>query len=124
MRRLISSVVLAAFAGGALLSLMLMGAAVHDGVGKFGCPLMPLQATVCTMTALDHVAAWQAMFTAIPQGMILLILAVLICVAWRSLVPAIEQSRGAPARFAREPYHAFPAFQELFSSGILHPKLH
>jgi len=124
MKRLIGTLVLASFAGGALLSLAFLGASAHDGAGMPGCPLMPAQAVVCTMTALDHISAWQGMFAAVPQPLVAMLLAAFALVAaWPRLALAL-QPRGAPLRTTQESRVPIPLLQELFSRGILNPKLH
>ena len=125
MKRLISSVILTAFAGGALLSLILLGAVVHDNVAMPGCPLMPPQATVCTMSAIDHISAWQGMFTAVPQGMAFILLAAIaILAAWPRLARAIQRPKEVSFNVIREPGLALSPLQDLFSRGILNPKLY
>lgn len=124
MRRLIGTLVLASFGGIALLSLAFLGASTHDGAGMPGCPLMPAQAVVCTMTALDHIVAWQGMVTAVPQAAFLLLAALAFLVAWPRLVLTLHPSWGEERFASREETPPIPLLQELFSRGILNPKLH
>jgi hypothetical protein len=116
---------LVAFAGGALLSLAFLGMAVHEGPGMPGCPLMPAQAVICTMTAMDHIAAWQAMFTGLPQIASLALLALLAAYLLRPLALAYAPPQTAqPARLVRESSLLSSPLEQLFSRGILHPKLY
>jgi hypothetical protein len=94
------------------------------------CPFMSGQAVVCNMNPLEHIAAWQSMFTTTFQQnsstLILLLLAALaLALVWtrtrwpspaRSLQPIFSIIR-------RENYLPPPLLQELFSSGILNPKV-
>lgn len=94
------------------------------------CPFMSGQAVVCNMDPLEHIAAWQSMFTSIPSQtgstLILMLLAALalafLCTHLRR--PPIDRTY-TPSRFFVRRDYIPPAspLQELFSSGILNPKL-
>lgn len=124
MRKTISVLALLAFAGGALLSLSLLGMTVHDGAGSPGCPLMPAQAVICTMTALDHIEAWQGMFAAIPQAAFMLLAAFVILAAWPRLVLAIRPPPGAWRPVSQESSLLSSPLDSLFARGIPHLKLY
>lgn len=95
------------------------------------CPLMTGQAVVCNMNPLEHIAAWQRMFaTTLPQNSLdifaLLLVALALTLVWtRFLLPKREhESQPVFSIIAgREKYLPPPLFQELFSNGILNPKL-
>jgi hypothetical protein len=82
------------------------------------------------MDLLEHVAAWQSMFAAIPnQGdaaAILLLLALGVSLLLRAkrgtAVPKIPISQSSFAYYRRYTPSMSP-LQEAFSSGILHPKI-
>lgn len=123
MRKAIGTIALLAFAGGALLSLSFLGMAVHDGPGMPGCPLMPAQAVICTMTVTDHIAAWQGMFTGVPQAASSLLLALLAAyVLWPLALALARPPSGQPARLVRASRLLPSPLEELFSRGILNPK--
>lgn len=94
------------------------------------CPFMSGQAVVCNMDPLEHIAAWQSMFTGIPSQtgstLILLLLAALaLAFLWAHLWrPSIDRTY-VPFRFFVQRDYIPPVspLQELFSSGILNPKL-
>ena len=94
------------------------------------CPFMSGQAVVCNMDPLEHIAAWQNMFTSIPQqGGLFLILMLLASLAlvllWTHLRrPSIDHTHTSTKFLVRRDYMP-PAspLQELFSNGILNPKL-
>lgn len=95
------------------------------------CPLMTGQAVVCNMNLLQHIAAWQSMFvTTLQQNgsdlLALLLAALALTLIWTRLLRPKLQPEPALA-FAviksREISLPSPLFQELFSSGILNPKL-
>lgn len=94
-----------------------------------GCPFMTHEATLCSMSVLDHVGAWKSAFLAVVPGFILLLLV---------LVGAIVLLAVAPNLLVKQKYRILPLLknttertysfsyrplQELFSNGIIHPKL-
>lgn len=95
------------------------------------CPLMTGQAVVCNMNPLEHIAAWQGMFeTTLQQNgtdfLILLLTALALTLIWtRSFWPRPKRDH-QPALsliFNGERHLPSPLLQELFSSGILNPKV-
>lgn len=91
---------------------------------------MPGMTAVCNMSPLEHVASWQSMFTATPVQnftvmLLLLVLVTVIGFLW------IEQTHSPPLalqRFSlssrkREYVPLHSQLQELFSNGILNPKV-
>jgi len=94
------------------------------------CPFMSGQAVVCNMNPLEHISAWQSMFVTILQQnssdlLVLLLAALALTLVWtRLLRPKFEpEPQLAFAIACREHYLPPPLLQELFSSGILNPKL-
>lgn len=96
------------------------------------CPFMQGQAVVCKMDPLEHIAAWQSMFTSVPpQDSSILILLLLVALAisflWTHLRrPSIDTTYKTTKLFIRRGDYiplASP-LQELFSSGILNPKVY
>ena len=92
-----------------------------------GCPLMGMN-TICQMSPLEHLGMWQNLFAFLPKVEDLLtflfsLLVFALGVAWFSWLPRgiPKTTRGNCIRQDRIP--PFRALQELFSSGILHPKL-
>jgi len=90
---------------------------------------MPGMTAICNMTPLEHISSWQSMFTSIPAqnllvALLLLVLAVIVGFSWiqRTLAPP---ERHAVRLFSHQreyiPLHS--QLQELFSQGILNPKL-
>lgn len=125
MRRVVGTIALLAFAGGALLSLSFLGMAVHDGPGMPGCPLMPAQAVICTMTVTDHIAAWQGMFTGVPQAASFLLLALLAACVLHPLAFALARPPSVRTVPRSHASRLLPSpLEELFSRGILNPKLY
>ncbi len=103
-----------------------MGGAVASN-----CPLMPGMASVCNMNPLQHIAAWQSMFTtASPQKTpILALLFLLMFAGARALIGKIKWALEPPLilswiqiRLANTFVPRY-ALQEAFSNGVIHPKV-
>ncbi len=95
----------------------------------FGCPLMDDTAVVCNMNPIEHIEAWQHMFTALPQIGAILLMALIVALAFslHRLLPWLWLS-STLYRFKRVTggvprYRIQNHLQELFSQGILNPKL-
>ena len=93
------------------------------------CPFMSGMG-ICTMSPLEHVAMWQSMFTSTSHELnqILVVLVLMISVlgiAWIRYVfpPPRELVRQRTYYSYREHVPVITVLQELFSSGILNPKL-
>lgn len=91
------------------------------------CPFMTHEEVLCPMNLFDHIKAWKAIFfNLIPSALTLLSIALLIA----STVPHLLKKHLLylmPIRKCRPPSDTYTytirAFQELFSNGILHPKI-
>jgi len=84
------------------------------------CPFMPTQHSACPMTALDHFVAWQKAFQTIAPELFIGILFVLLigCVPTLQTVSAVFTFHHQRSNQIRP-----PPFAQLFSDGILHPKV-
>ena len=94
-----------------------------------GCPFMNDGVPVlCTMSPLEHIEAWQDMFTAIPVTFAILLCLTLV-VFFAPYLHSFKWSLPLRHRFRFTPLYSIsrPVFQsyiqEAFSSGILNPKL-
>tara|TARA_B100000508_G_scaffold36168_3_gene28007 strand:+ start:6285 stop:6629 length:345 start_codon:yes stop_codon:yes gene_type:complete len=101
-----------------------------DMVGQsVGCPFMSTQDELCSMTLDEHISAWQSTFTSIVPGLTLLLVALASAVILVAIAPNLLSrslyTHLAIAREIRERVYTFSyrPLQELFSNGILHPKL-
>lgn len=94
-----------------------------------GCPFMSGGA-ICSMSQLEHIAAWHSMFAAaFPFGkdmaalLLLLLASSLVLLAWRQL---FTHDKGSPLHQWHRPLRQNPAIidqlKEAFSNGILNPK--
>lgn len=87
-----------------------------------GCPFMPGEQSICMMTPLDHIAAWQSTFTTLVPDAVKLVLLALCFVA---ILPQLFRP---PDKLRRSLITVFtldlppPLYQQLFSQGILNPK--
>lgn len=94
-----------------------------------GCPFMAHEEVLCPMDLADHIGAWKSAFLAVtPTIFLLLVMASAVALA-TSFVPHLFVSKLRPIpllrRQLRERTYTFlyRSLQELFSSGILHPKV-
>jgi len=106
---------------------MTMDTGEHGNTTMSDC-YMPGMATLCKMNVFEHMAWWQSMFTSIPAQNLMLVLLLLVVSAILSmrivsiLSPPKESRRSF--RFREIDYVPLASpLQELFSSGILNPKL-
>ncbi len=87
-----------------------------------GCPFMVGEHAICTMTALDHIIAWQNAFTTtIPTLSIYFFFATAVLFVYKYYSPPNLFIR----RFLSSRTNSLifvSLWQELFSSGILNPK--
>ena len=92
---------------------------------------MPGMTAICNMNPLEHIAMWQSMFTTTLQQngfdlLVLLLAAFTLALVWtRLLRPQLQPEKVLTFSTIRSRGVSLPSplFQELFSSGILNPKL-
>jgi len=93
------------------------------------CPFMSSGEVLCSMNPTDHISAWKSAFLSVIPALTLLMLAVGVVALLASVAPNLLLKR----RYAEPILHnyiqertytfSYRPYQELFSSGILHPKL-
>lgn len=99
------------------LSVMFMDP-MHGG----GCPFaFTHEAAVCGDTALSHFSMWQSAFAATLASLLVAIFAVGLSLSKRHDNDFLISGVRALSR-TREPFRP-PLFQELFSQGLLNPKI-
>ncbi|MHB1086805.1 MAG: hypothetical protein ACYCZ0_03600 [Minisyncoccota bacterium] len=91
------------------------------------CPFMGMSA-ICNMTPLQHIAAAQAMLTALPQSsdVLVLLLLLLASIIATTILSNIRRARPRAAPmpiYARREYAPSSPLLESFSNGILNPKV-
>lgn len=127
--KLLSVFVLVVFLGTMFFTLFHMSMGMDMSEGMAGCPFMSHEQVICPMNLADHIGAWESAFVAIVPTLILLI-AILGSVAFIiSIAPNLIRkirylSLPLNRCFHKRTYaFSYRPLQELFSSGILHPKL-
>jgi ABC-type uncharacterized transport system permease subunit len=97
---------------------MLAGHLSHDGMPMTDCPYMAGQHSVCPMDFSSHIAAWEDMVRSILPTLLLLIVVAFAVVWWQA-----REENGPPLFLRRRPERQISPYTELFSSGILNPKI-
>lgn len=123
--KILGGILLIAFLSVLLFSLFHVSAA---GMGadenSAGCPFMTQEGSLCSMEILDHFSAWKSSFMAVVPSLILILMGAL---ALAVVLPSVwMRQRYSDSLFSKKPSectHAYRPLQELFSNGILHPKL-
>ncbi|MEZ4200667.1 MAG: hypothetical protein R3B69_03755 [Candidatus Paceibacterota bacterium] len=128
--RITAGVILAFLLGAMFLSLFTMSSGMDmTGGGMSDCPFMAHDEVICPMDLADHIGAWQSIFQAITPTIVLLLAVALAVVTVASVAPHLLLPKRKPIplslRRLRERTYSFSyrSLQELFSNGILHPKL-
>lgn len=97
--------------------------------GMTNCPFMAHEEVICPMNLIDHIGAWKSVFLSIAPALTLLFaitgVAVLIGTVAPNLLRRIIYSPPPLARCIREKIYTFTyrPLQEMYSNGILNPKL-
>lgn len=111
------------------LSLFHMPAGMEMTGSMSGCPFMGHEETLCSMSVVDHIGAWKSAFLATIPGLTLLLSALAAAVVIFTVAPnlLLKQRYRVPIipKEIVERVYTFShrPLQELFSRGILHPKL-
>lgn len=115
--------------GTMFISLFHMSMGMDMSGGMTDCPFMSHEEVICPMSLVDHIGAWQSVFLAVVPALTLLLAATSIAVLVAAIAPnLLKKSRHIPAPScrlfrARTYTFSYRPYQELFSSGILNPKL-
>lgn len=110
-------------------SLFYMSTDMNMAENMSDCPLMTRGESLCPMDLIDHIAAWQQIFQAVTPTLTLLMLAVVAVILVSTIAPhkLIPKLRPPRICLSYSPPNTYTywlrPFQELFASGILHPKL-
>lgn len=128
-----AGITLAIFLGLMFVSLFFLSGAAdmtHGMSSMSDCPLMADREIVCSMNLFEHMGTWKTLFSNLIPSALTFLLAVGAAVFIATTAPYLQrrpifhlrlihwyqQSRNIYSDVVR-------AFQELFSSGILHPKV-
>lgn len=96
---------------------MITGHASH-GMAMSDCPYMAGQHAMCSMDTFSHITAWQNVVNTILSETLLLIIFVAILVPWPLVI-----NTSPPSALRRRPERKISLYTELFSQGILNPKI-
>jgi len=115
-------------AGTMFFSLFHMSMGMDMTSGMTNCPFMSRGEVVCPMNISDHLGAWKAMFVStIPTVLFLLAGALLVSAIATAPYLVASKIKRLIVYYLQPPIQTYTychrALQELFSSGILHPKL-
>lgn len=118
------------FVGTLFLSLFHMSTDMSMANHVPGCPMMMKGGVICQMDFNEHMSAWSELTLAVPMLLLLLFLIPLAKVFAVASSILFNQSALVWGFLVRNfyqkqvPSYTVRGFQELFSSGILHPKLY
>lgn len=91
-----------------------------NGMGMHPCPYMTGEQAVCTMTLSEHIGEWQQYTNIIVPILIVFFIAIAIVFYWKWSLYNNQYFSRTSKRFS----FFEPLYQDLFSQGILNPKLH
>ncbi len=116
------------FLGTMFFSLFHMSMGMDMFGGMNDCPFMVHEEVICPMDLADHLGAWKSAFLAVvPTLAILLVVSMAIFVALiaPNLLRRIQYASPPQSRWLKVRTYTFSyrPLQELFSNGILNPKL-
>lgn len=101
---------------------------MHAGMSD--CPFMSHEEVVCPMSLTDHIGVWKSVFLSVVPSVVLLFavvgIAVLIGTVPPNVLKRIIFSSPPLGKWIQERVYTFDKrpLQELFSKGILNPKLY
>jgi len=125
----VASMTLALVLGTMFISLFHMSMGMDMSGGMTDCPFMEHGEVICQMNLADHIGAWKSAFLSVVPTLTLLLAVASIAIFVASVAPNLLQKtrylqptlycwlRPRTYTFSHRP------LQELFSIGILHPKL-
>jgi hypothetical protein len=126
--RVVAGVVLAFFVGSLFFSLYHLASGMDMVGGMSDCPFMSHEEVICPMSLIDHIGAWKSAFLAVVPTVMLLAaagaLAIVLSIAPNLFVPRYKPIPLLRRQLGERTYtFSYRPLQELFSNGILHPKL-
>jgi len=109
-----------------------LGMEMEVGGEMSNCPFMASEASICQMSATEHISQWQQTFLGIPSKANFLALALLLAAAVlltfaKSLSKFKKLTELAAQLFAHHTEHVVKVFDPLllaFSDGILKPRIY
>jgi len=129
MKKIVGIAILTVFLGAMFASLFHMSMGMDMAGGMTDCPFMESGEVICPMNLADHISAWKAAFVSAAPTVVTLMLVAGAIVFIASTTPFLfaPKRRPIPIRLnvlrTRTYSFSYRPLQELFSNGILHPKL-
>lgn len=125
--KVIAGIVLTFFLGAMFVSLFHMSMGMDISGAMSDCPFMSHEEVLCPMNLAEHIDAWKTAFVAIEPTLVLFLAFVVlfvVSVAPFLFAPKRETMPILYRQFLQKRYtYSYRPLQELFSNGILHPKL-
>jgi hypothetical protein len=118
------------FLGTMFFSLFHMSMGMDMSGGMTDCPFMAHEEVVCQMNLADHIGAWKSVFLSTAPMLMTLLAVSGVALLVASVAPnLLRKKQYAPRSLhrwleVRRYTFSHRPLQELFSSGILHPKLY
>ena len=125
----LSTTLLTFFLGAMFFSLFHMSIGMDMTGGMSDCPFMAHEEVICPMNLADHIEAWKSVFLSTVPTLALLLavagVAVFVASVAPNLLRKIQYASPPLCRWVQTRTYTFSyrPLQELFSNGILHPKL-
>jgi hypothetical protein len=128
--KILSFTILTFFLGTMFFSLFHMSMGMDMSGGMTDCPFMSHEEVICQMNLADHIGAWKSVFLSVVPTITLLLAVAGVAVFIASIAPNLLRKihyaspplcRGLQTKTYTFSYRPL---QELFSSGVLHPKLY
>lgn len=129
MKKIVSIAILAVFLGAMFASLFHMSTGMNMAGGMTDCPFMESGEVICPMNLADHISAWKAAFVSAAPTIVTIMLVAGAVAFIASATPFLFTPRRKPipvrlnALRTRTYSFSYRPLQELFSNGVLHPKL-
>lgn len=129
MNKIVSIAILTVFLGAMFASLFHMSMGMDMAGGMTDCPFMEHSEVICPMNLADHMVAWKAAFVSVVPTIVTLLLVAGAVAFIASTAPFLfgPKRKPIPIRLnvlrTRTYSFSYRPLQELFSNGILHPKL-
>lgn len=130
MNKALSIILLVFFLGTMFFSLFHMSMGMDMSGEMNDCPFMSHGEVICPMNLIDHIGAWKSTFFSVIPTLTLFLAAVGVAVLLASVAPnlwqGIQYTSSSIYRWLqiRVYTYSYRPLQELFSNGILNPKLY
>ena len=127
--KVLAGIILTFLLGAMFVSLFHMSTGMDMTGGMSDCPFMAHEEVICPMDLADHIGAWKSAFLAVTPTIVLLLSVVGAIALISTVAPHLFTPKRKPIpilqKQLRERTYTFShrPFQELFSNGILHPKV-